>query len=95
MQNIALTVLNFYWEMNFANEDLCELDWSSEMVARIRQDIETRYSAEEKAAIRSAAAFNLARIKEQEKESAKRPAIFSTNELSFLEAIAEGSFSGE
>lgn len=95
MNNLARTIVDLYYELNFVDEDYVEFDWSLHRCAEIRMAIENDYTSDEQAGIRAAASDKLKELTRDPDEDGYTPrSLVSEEQNQFLTAISEGRYDG-
>lgn len=95
MNNLARTIVDLYFELNFVDEEYVEFDWSLHRCAEIRMAIENEYTSDEQAGIRAAASEKLKELLRDPDEDGYTPrSLVSEEQKQFLVAISEGRYDG-
>ena len=95
MKNLARSLVDLYYELNFVEEDYVDFEWSLRSCANILDSIQNDFSDQEKSAIQSAAANKLKDILREPDEHGYTPrSLVSEDQRSFLIAVSEGRFDG-
>ena len=95
MKNIAMTLVDLYFQLNFVEEDYVEFDWGSARCADILQAITHEFSSEERESVMAAAQEKLAWIlREPDKDGYTPRKLVKPEMKEFLEAVAAGRFDG-
>ena len=95
MNNLADTVLEYYWFLNFSADKELDPDTAVKRMESLVYVIETAFSVEERGALKDAANRSLASWRHEPVEHGfmpRRP--LTPDERAFLQAIAAGCFSG-
>jgi hypothetical protein len=96
MNNLAHSVLDYFWYLNFSEEDDADPDVTGRFIEELVHSIETAYSDTERNALMVAASERLATWLRPPDEHGYSPrALLTQEQRAFLEAIARGHFSGD
>ena len=95
MKNLARTIVDLYYELNFVEEDYVEFDWSLHRCAEIRMAIENDYTSDEQSAIRAAASDKLKELTRDPDADGYTPrGLVSEEQKQFLAAVSAGRYDG-
>lgn len=95
MDNLADVVLDHLWFLEFSEEDEANADLTLKMLEHLLSEIDAKFTAEETAALRSAATRRLAWYQQEPDEHGFTPRKLLTVKMKeFLERIAAGNFWG-
>ncbi len=95
MKNLAKTLVEVYYDLNFVEEDYAELDWSLKQCEEIQHAMEESFSIEEQEMVKLAAKNYLARLTRDPDEHGYTPrSLVSDEQRQFLTQISLGNFCG-
>jgi hypothetical protein len=95
VKQLARSLVELYYELNFVEEDYAEFEWSLRRCTDIRMAIENSYTDVEKEAIKSAASEMLGSLlRDPDKHGYTPRSLVTSEQRDFLEAISQGRFDG-
>ncbi|RYG58297.1 hypothetical protein EON80_27330 [bacterium] len=95
MKNLADSVLDYLWFLEFSDEDICDPDYSLKLLENLAVEIKENYSDAEKEALQDAAKRRLEDWLQKPDEHGYSPRGRLTDDQKlFLEALASGRFNG-
>ena len=95
MNNLADTVLDYFWFLNFSEEGEADLDLTVKLMEDLVYEIENQYTEDEKNALRFAAERRLASwLREPDEHGYTPRKLLKPEQKQFLDAIARGQFHG-
>ena len=96
MQNLADSLLNYHWTLNFSSDDIgFDEDWAVKEIESLSHEIEHNFTDAERQALKDSASRSLARwLREPDEHGYTPRKLLKPEQRSFLECIASGKFSG-
>lgn len=96
MNNLADSVLDYFWFLNFSGDDQADPDLMVKLMEELVDDIERNFTAAEKQALMEAASRRLASWLREPDEYGYTPrSRLTVAQRKFLEHIAAGRFAGD
>jgi hypothetical protein len=95
MKTLADIVLDYYWFLNFCDDEQLDPDTAANLIENVSYQLENELSESEKDGLKKAAAERLKWWFREPDEHGYTPRkLLTTEQKSFLESIATGHFSG-
>jgi hypothetical protein len=96
MQNLADSLLNYLWTLNFSSDDIgFDEDWAVKEIESLAHEIEHNFTDAERQALKDSASRSLARwLREPDEHGYTPRKLLKPEQRVFLECIASGKFSG-
>lgn len=96
MEHLADAVLNYFWFLNFSEEEEADVHLTADLLADLVYRIKTDFTEDEKHALMRAAERRLAEWLREPDEYGYTPRkLLTPDKKQFLEEIAAGKFSGD